>query len=107
MKVGEKLRCPCSGDVFDGNVTNPDTIIEIVYLDRLPGQPRIFRVKPELGTFMVRASLIRAAPVNLEVAERVVTRATEDTADPRYYELPEASEAEINNTIIHVFEDNE
>ena len=100
------------GEDFEGNATNPDVIIKVRYFDRLPGQDRIFRYKPELGTFYVRTSMIRAAPVVLDTVERVSASTrqagSEDSQPPKeQYELSEADERLIMDRIVHEFEDNE
>lgn len=112
LKPGESFKCPCSGEDFEGNASNPDVIMEVRYFDRLPGHDRIFRYRPELGTYYVRTSMIRAAPVVLDTVERVsasTRQAGVEDSQPskEQFELSEAEERLIMNRIVHEFQDNE
>jgi hypothetical protein len=103
-KLQEPEECPISGEKFDQG----EVVFELTYYDRMPGEERIFRYRPELGKFLTRISMIRDIAVPLVPLTMRPRRGAAPTAEEQQrWELTLPGENAIVNRIVHFFQDLE
>ena len=86
-------KCPISGEKFDAN----ERLVKVQYYDRVGRQARVFRFRPELGTFWVRTSMLRALVKDEQLAPCGIDKV----------ELCEELHKTIVDRIVNLFNDKE